>query len=167
MSNPPTRPAPQALDDATLAAVTGGAGFSSEGDRNPDSNDYVGGTWQSDLLSGGGGDDTISGHAGNDLISGGTGADLIDGGEGHDRITWAQGQGNDTIDGGEGSDTLMLNVEGMSLEDLLASIEVADGSPAPSIDRGTINLSGVTGTLVIGDERVSFSNLESLRLMSE
>lgn len=166
MSNPPTRPAPQALDDATLAAVTGGAAYSSEGDRNPDSNDYVGGTWASDLLSGGGGDDTISGHAGNDLISGGTGADLIDAGEGHDRIMWAPGQGNDTIDGGAGSDTLTVNIEGMSLEDLLASIELADGSAAPGIEGATISLAGVTGTLVIGDERVSFSNLESLRLMS-
>ena len=165
MSNPPTRPAPQALDEATLAAVTGGARDGAS-ERNPDSNDYVGGTWQSDVLSGGGGDDTIMGHGGNDFIAGGTGADVIDAGEGDDRITWAQGGGNDTINGGDGTDTLMLNIEGLSLEDVLAGVELAEGSPAPFINGNSINLSGVTGTLVIGEERISFSNLVTLRLMN-
>lgn len=167
MSDATKMPRMQPIDDAALAAVTGGSRDGGRSERDPDSNDYMGGTWQSDVLSGGGGDDTIMGHGGNDFIAGGAGADLIDGGEGDDRITWATGQGNDTINGGDGNDALTLNIPGMSLEELLASIELAEGSAAPFVNGATINVTGVTGTLVIGDERISFSNLESLRLVME
>jgi len=167
MSDATKMPRMQPIDDAALAAVTGGSRDGGRSERDPDSNDYMGGTWQSDVLSGGGGDDTIMGHGGNDFIAGGAGADLIDGGEGDDRITWATGQGNDTINGGDGNDALTLNIPGMSLEDLLASIELAEGSAVPFVNGAAINVAGVTGTLVIGEERISFSNLESLRLMME
>jgi len=160
----PTLPStPQPLDAAALDRVVGGAKMSL-GEPSTDGDQAIQGTMMGDMLQGGDGQDTILGEGGDDQIVGGFGADHVESGSGNDTVIWSPGQGNDTIDGGAGSDTLLVNIRGLTLDGLLAAIQTAPGSAAPSIQDGTISLAGVTGTLVIGDERISFSNLETLRL---
>jgi Ca2+-binding RTX toxin-like protein len=163
MKTPTPFSAPQALDAAALDRVTGGAKMSL-GEPSVDGDQVIEGTMVGEMLQGGDGQDTILGQGGDDQIVGGFGADHIEAGSGDDTVIWSPGQGSDTIDGGSGSDTLLVNIRGLSLDALLNAIQTAPGSAAPSIQGGTINLAGVTGTLVIGDERISFSNLETLRL---
>ncbi len=164
MSTPTQKSGPIPLDAIALSAVSGGEG---RDERDPGTNDYENGTWSHDVLAGGDGDDTLVGHDGNDVLFGGAGDDQLLGGEGRDSFSWAPGQGNDSIDGGNGIDVLMLNLPEMSPEDLLANIEVAEGSPAPVLLDGRIDLTGVTGTLVIGGERVSFTGLERIAMIGE
>ncbi|WP_195892555.1 putative Ig domain-containing protein [Geotalea daltonii] len=80
--------------------------------------DYLAGTPNGDLLNGGGGYDSIYGFGGNDILIGGSEDDYIVG-----------GQGNDTLDGGAGYDDLYDNdgtnrLSGGADEDYL---EVAGG----------------------------------------
>lgn len=148
---PPTRPTP--IDDAALAAVTGGNGDAlpppggsglvglpvgdvigpavmlllgsdlSDTMTGSDLPDALLGAGGDDALAGGLGEDTLLGHDGNDTLAGGGGADRVEGGAGDDLITWRPGEGNDTIIAGEGNDTLELRDTGLTEAALAALLE--------------------------------------------
>jgi Ca2+-binding RTX toxin-like protein len=115
-----------------------------------------------DLALGGEGDDTINASGVDDTVIGGTGADVLRSYEGNVTFVWKPGEGNDTIQGHIGFDTMRLEGTGLSTFQLLYQIEVAEGSPKPVWVNGVINLTGVTGSIVIGGERIQFSGLDRL-----
>jgi Ca2+-binding RTX toxin-like protein len=143
-------------------------------------NDSVSGGSGSDSIDGGEGTDQLYGGVGNDNIAGGGGADLIVGGLGHDSLMgdgtlpgsvagddqflWKPGEGSDTIDGGGASDTLILQDTGLSLQQVLAAINETGGTAR--IVGNAIDLTGVSGSLTIGNETIQFRNLERLMLGS-
>lgn len=101
-STDPKTPAPQKeLDEATLEAVSGGAGVNVTG---TDQDDTLTGTSAADVLAGEAGDDDIQGGRGADTITGGDGDDFLHGNQGDDNIHGGKGQ--DTIRGGKGADTI-------------------------------------------------------------
>jgi Ca2+-binding RTX toxin-like protein len=153
-----------------------------------DGNDTVSGAEGSDQLRGMIGDDLLIGGAGSDRLDGGTGNDTIVGGAGADNLSgdsndvlpdqtivvaagedvflWAPGDGNDTISGGNGTDTLVVNVPGMTLDQLLAGLTWDPRGPTPAIVDGAIDLTGIVGTLTIGGETIRFLGLERLQIGS-
>lgn len=130
-------------------------------------NDSVDGGEGTDIVTGGAGQDTVTGGAGSDIIIGGTGADLLMGDaawgvQGDDNFRWHPGDGNDTIQGGGGTDILVIEDGGLSLQQLLGNIRLDAGSAQPSIQSNYINLTGVSGTITIGNETIRFTGLERL-----
>jgi Ca2+-binding RTX toxin-like protein len=175
------------LDDEALSQVTGGvlgggndsAGGGSGNDlmNAQGGNDSIRGGGGGDMMDGGSGNDVVMGNQGNDTITGGAGSDVLIGGtgadvingdqvygeQGNDVIRWHLGDGNDTINGGGGTDQLILEDTGMTVQQLLAAITVTSGSQPTIQGQGhSINLTGVTGYITIGGERINFSGLESL-----
>ena len=127
-----------------------------------DGDDSVRGDGGHDRILGGSGQDTLLGGAGDDHLIGGEGDDTIMGGTGQDTFFWHPGDGNDTVIGGEGDDTLRLEDSGYSLQQLFSMIHVDPGSPAPRMENGFIDLKGVSGSITIGHETITFSQLERL-----
>ena len=176
-----TTPFPQPLEEAALAAVAGGAQIHGSGQG-----EQLLGTAEADLMAGNGGHDRILGGAGDDMIgggegndqvmggdgddtlAGGRGADRVDGGTGSDTILWQPGEGNDTLRGGEdssgGVDTLRLELTGLTPEQLIAAMTLAEGSAQPVIQDGWIDVTGVVGSITIGGETIQFSQFERLEL---
>lgn len=106
----------------------------------------------SQVLLGGGGDDVLAGAQGHDTIQGGSGDDLA---------IWTPGDGSDSIDGGTGTDTLRLDRLDITPEQILDAIEVDAGGPQPVLTGdGRIDVSGVTGRIVLGGVTIDFRNLE-------
>jgi len=66
--------------------------------------EMIGGTADTDIVTGGGGNDTIYGDGAGDILNGGEGDDFLFGGQGADTLTG--GAGADFIRGDEGSDTI-------------------------------------------------------------
>lgn len=161
MTNPRS---PIALDPASLDQVTGGTERPGrDGTLPPQPGQEINGGDGRDMISGGTGDDTINAGAGDDYVNGGLGADYIDLGAGNDRMAWSPFTGNDTAQGGAGTDTLIIQNYDISMEDLLASIQLDPGSPAPFInENGMISLEGVSGTITIGDSTLTFSGFERM-----
>jgi Ca2+-binding RTX toxin-like protein len=109
--DPAFRKAPQALDERSLDAVSGGAVIdgsagadsltpASDGSRFPDFErgaDQISGNLGNDTLDGEGGNDTLHGGAGQDLLIGGRGGDHMNGGWGSDTYVINLGDGNDTV----------------------------------------------------------------------
>ncbi|MGX9963404.1 calcium-binding protein [Roseomonas sp. F4] len=184
MSTQNTPAAP--LDEASLDQVVGGAitggNDTVRGGSNSDyinaqggndivtggaAGDYIDGYTGNDTLMGNQGNDTIYGGAGDDVIMGGTGADVINGDQvygqqGNDVIRWHPGEGNDSINGGGGTDQLVLEDTGMTLQQLFSAITPDSGSPRPTMSTHSINLTGVSGTITIGNETIRFTGMESL-----
>lgn len=176
-----TTPLPTRLDPAALEGVTGGAQIQGSGQG-----EQLLGTAGADLMAGNGGHDRILGGAGDDMIgggegndqvmgadgddtlTGGRGADRVDGGTGSDTILWQPGEGNDTLRGGEdsagGIDTLRLELTGLTPDQLIAAMTLAEGSAQPVIRDGWIDVTGVTGSITIGGETIQFSQFERLEL---
>lgn len=127
-------------------------------------NDHLYSAGGNDTVTGGSGTDRMDGGSGDDLMAGGAGTDSVSGGEGHDTILWSPEEGNDVLNGGEGVDTLRLEVTGMSLQDVLGALTLAPGSAQPQIVDGVMVLTGVSGTLTIGGETLTFSGFERLEL---
>jgi Ca2+-binding RTX toxin-like protein len=117
-----------------------------------------------DVLFGRAGDDTLQGGDGHDTLIGGTGADSLDGGHGDDVIRWHPGEGDDTVSGGEGHDTLVLEDAFGSYDDLIRAMTVSGGSPM--VEGGMLNVRGLTGTISIQGQTISFSGLEKIQLGS-
>ena len=174
-------PLPTRLAPAALEAVTGGAQIQGTGNA-----DQILGTAEADLLAGnggndrvlgGGGDDMIGGGEGNDQVmgadgddtlAGGRGDDRVDGGAGSDTILWQPGEGNDTLrgggDGSTGMDTLRLERTGLTPDQLIAAMTLAEGSAQPVIQDGWIDVTGVTGQITLGGETIQFTQFERLEL---
>ena len=150
----------------TIAAGDGhdvvDAGDGDDSVRGDGGHDRILGGSGQDTLLGGAGDDHLIGGEGDDTIVGGTGQDSLVGGTGQDTFFWHPGDGNDTVNGGSGDDTLRLEDSGYSLEQLFGMIRVDPGSPAPRMDNGFIDLKGVSGSITIGHETITFSDLERL-----
>jgi Ca2+-binding RTX toxin-like protein len=115
--------------------------------------DTLGGTNQSDELSGRAGNDTIradggadkvDGGDGNDALYGGIRNDLIDGGSGNDKLVG--GDGDDTMTGGEDKDTLIGG----------AGIDVMDGGGGHDIFKYTESLGASQSTGLGYDTLVGF-----------
>ena len=136
-----------------------------------------------DMIGGGEGNDRLLGGSGDDTLAGGQGADFADGGEGSDTILWRPGEGNDTLRGGHdvawgeerlpgltpdtpdtSTDTLRLEATGLTPEQLIAAMTLRDGSAQPVIQDGWIDVTGVVGSITIGDETIHFSEFERLEL---
>ncbi|WP_439597912.1 hypothetical protein [Falsiroseomonas sp.] len=136
-----------------------------------------------DVIGGGEGNDRLLGGSGDDTLAGGQGADHADGGDGSDTILWRPGEGNDTLRGGhdavwgeerlpgqqpegpDGStDTLRLELTGLTPEQLIAAMTLAEGSAQPVLQDGWIDVTGVTGSITIGGETIHFSQFERLEL---
>jgi Ca2+-binding RTX toxin-like protein len=182
---PKSSTTPQQIDDAALTQVTGGAltgGNDSHRGGNADEllrasygNDSVSGGGGTDIIEGQDGNDVLMGNAGNDSLYGGGGNDILIGGagadmihgdhvygpQGNDVIRWQPGDGNDTIDGGGGTDQIILEGVNMTPQQLLAAITVTSG-PQPTVQGPSVNLTGASGYITIGQERVYFTNIESL-----
>ena len=80
-------------------------------DHPTDTDDYLVGTPEADVIDGGGGNDEIYGLEGDDTLYGGTGDDYIEGGSGNNMLFGDDGndyiyawEGNNTIYGGGGDD---------------------------------------------------------------
>lgn len=142
--------------------LAGGGG--SDSLRGDGGKDTLSGSDGRDTLLGGEGNDLLMGGEDADLIAGGTGADRIGAGEGDDRILWRVGEGDDEVWGDGGVDTLVLEETGLSLQQILAAFVPQHGSPLPRMAAGCIDLTGVTGTFVIGGERIFVSGLERLEV---
>ena len=133
-------------------------------------NDAIFGEGGFDVALGGTGDDTLVGGGGNDTLMGGEGNDMILAAEGEDLVIWHPGEGNDTIMGGggttgfDGAATLRIEDAGMTLEQILAAMQPAEGASMPYIQGDAIMMSGFTGTIVIGSEVLQVSNLDRLVL---
>ncbi|WP_439597913.1 calcium-binding protein [Falsiroseomonas sp.] len=178
-----TTPSPQPLEEAALAAVAGGAQIlgsgqgeqligTAEGDlmAGNGGHDRILGGAGADMIGGGEGHDQVMGGDGDDTLAGGRGADRVDGGAGSDTILWQPGEGNDTLRGGEdadgGIDTLRMELTGLTPEQLVAAMTLAEGSALPVIRDGWIDVTGVTGSITIGGETLSFAQFERLELAS-
>ncbi|MBR8829518.1 MAG: hypothetical protein DSM107014_16750 [Gomphosphaeria aponina SAG 52.96 = DSM 107014] len=90
---------------ATLAIVSGTAGFSENIATNSNNDVYGGEVTNIAIITGTVNNDTINGTAGNDQINGLKGKDRINGLAGNDLING--GPGKDTINGGTGIDTML------------------------------------------------------------
>ncbi|MFM9962324.1 MAG: beta strand repeat-containing protein, partial [Planctomycetaceae bacterium] len=124
-----------------------GATFSSPNDVlliGGDGNDTANGGLGNDTLNGGAGVDLLSGGTGNDSILGGSAADTLSGGEGHDTLN-GQG-GGDLIDGGTGDDQLVWNGASDGKDTL---------SGATGFDLLTVNGTGLSDSLTIGQALVA------------
>lgn len=164
---------PTVLDGDALAQANGGcngglplviAGTAGQDwIRGTDASEMIDGRFGNDIIYSGGGVDVVDGGDGADILSGGQGNDAVFGGAGDDMLVWGPGDGDDVLRGGADFDTLMLTGFNMSREELLAKIVVEEGSPLPSLSGSAIDLTGVRGTLVIGNERITFEGLEQLR----
>jgi Ca2+-binding RTX toxin-like protein len=188
MTNPGT---PVPLQDDALAEVLGGRGEATiQGTAGHDSltgsagRDMILGGGGDDLMLGGADRDTLMGEAGDDTILGGAGADMLDGGAGNDTFIWHPGDSTRTptdrmdpvfrydgldvppneelVVGGTGIDTLRLEDSGYSLQQLLGLIETRPGAAPPRMADGYIDVTGVVGTITIGNEKISFAGLERL-----
>jgi Ca2+-binding RTX toxin-like protein len=174
------------LDDAALAAVAGGT-FPGQrvGTAGDDSmaggtgtdivfglegNDTLLGNDGNDRLHGGAGHDSLSGGNGTDLLSGDAGEDTVDGGAGSDIITWRQGDGNDLLMGGANDqigDILRMELNGVTASDLLQGFQPDPGSAQPRLLPGGmgLDLTGVSGSLTIGQETIRFTGFERLTVI--
>ncbi|WP_439598925.1 hypothetical protein [Falsiroseomonas sp.] len=126
------------------------------------------------LLAGGQGDDTIVGGSGEFNVS--SGSDVLFGGSGDDTFISRLSDMNltelqhDIIDGGSGTDTLQFTstyLSGYSADQagfLLGAFEVTGGEGAPRIvadgDSFYIDVTGLEGTITLGNYTVEFSNIE-------
>jgi Ca2+-binding RTX toxin-like protein len=163
------------LDPTKLAQISGGcAGVMPNLIIGDDKNGVIRGTAGNDIIDARGGHDWVEGGAGADLINGGAGDDylfgdagndVVHGGAGDDVILWKPGDGNDQVYGGQGSDWLVIAGVFMSPEELLACIVVEEGSPPPRLGADGIDLTGVRGVIVFGEERITFEGLEQVRLI--
>jgi Ca2+-binding RTX toxin-like protein len=131
----------------------------------------IGGTGGTDLLLGTAGNDIISAHGGNDAVYASTGNDIVDAGAGNDIVYWVLGAGNDPLSGGAGQDTLALRLtterqdpaaRNDMLAQLLTMIDSLGGTPR--MGNGYIDVTGVVGTITIGNERITFGSFERLVL---
>ncbi|NKE46946.1 hypothetical protein HB662_19355 [Roseomonas frigidaquae] len=130
-----------------------------------------------DTLLGGSGNDAMDGGDGADLMSGGSGEDLMEGGRGDgdsdslfggedgDRLFWQPGNGNDFFDGGDGRDMLWLT--GVGVQGLLAGLQLDDPSVRINVNGNQVSFSdqfgepiGVSGSVTVGGERLSFTSIE-------
>lgn len=111
-----------------------------------------------------GGNDTVYGSAHSDAIYVGEGNDVVMAGDGHDTISWMPGQGHDVFDGGNGADQIAIWMPGLTAEGLIAAMQLDEGSAQPRFnpDTGTIDLTGVSGTLTLNGSTLTFRNMESL-----
>ncbi|MFC2998347.1 calcium-binding protein [Falsiroseomonas tokyonensis] len=189
----PKSPPLAALDDAALDQVVGGsAAFEPPTlwEQNPDAEVRIG-TWQGDMIMGdndqqiiiaGGGDDYAFGGGGSDMILGGDGRDMIhggdgddtlagnggrdvvDGGAGDDVVIWSPGDGADILTGGSGTDELRLERTGLTIDQVLAGLVPDPGFPTPAMVNGSLDLTGITGSLTINGETFRFSGFEKLTL---
>jgi Ca2+-binding RTX toxin-like protein len=125
-------------------------------------NDVITARDGADTILGGEGADVIDSGAGDDRINGGTWADQIAAGAGNDQVWWQRGDGDDTINGGNGVDTIVLNIPGMTLMDVFRSV-VPGWRSSAQIEGDRIRVSG-DGSLVIGSERISYSQVEYIAL---
>jgi len=182
--------APKPQDAAALATVTGGAtgtfnndrmtgnsgnnsfdaGAGDDSVRGHEGNDFILGGDGTGQLFGDSGNDTINGGAGSDIIEGGSGADVLNGddawgAQGDDQFIWSPGGGNDTINGVGGSDLLVLEDTGLTLQQLLNAINETSTLQARIVG-SSIDLTGVMGSIRIGNETISFSQMERLMIRS-
>lgn len=136
-----------------------------------DGRDRIGGGAGSDVLYGDWEDDRPGGGA--DTIDGGIGdgaADIAHGGGGDDTYIWRTGDGDDQFHGGSGSDTLLIG--GVGPNQLRDSLWLQEGVWLHSTDDRNfffVNAQGervpeVSGTLRIGDEVLTFTGLNTIRL---
>lgn len=171
---------PRPLGEAALVAVTGGRGddrpVSIAGGEGNDTifatgaDDTLAGGGGHDMLFGGSGDDRLTGDEGNDVLIAGFGSDVAEGGAGDDRVHWSPltpdgaeaTPSHDIATGGEGNDLLVLDHVEISLEEVIAALVLDPGSAAPVIEGNTILLAGVSGTLTINGNSLSFSGFERL-----
>jgi Ca2+-binding RTX toxin-like protein len=126
----------------------------------------VTGTEGHDTISGAHTSQTVLAGAGDDVIFGNRGHDGILAGAGDDRVVWQIGDGHDDIDGGQGADTLRLEDTGiLTPQQLMSMIELEPGSRAPQVMAdGRLSVAGVTGSLTIFGETISFRNMEYIEL---
>jgi len=146
------------------------AGAGDDSVRGHEGNDSILGGDGTDQLFGDSGNDTINGGAGSDIIEGGSGADVLNGddawgAQGDDQFIWSPGGGNDTINGGGGSDLLVLEDTGLTLQQLLNAINETSTLQARIVG-SSIDLTGVMGSIRIGNETISFSQMERLMIRS-
>jgi Ca2+-binding RTX toxin-like protein len=173
----------QELGAAALDQVTGGRpagyGYATQGDDQLSGQSYgeqmvgLGGNDQlysaggNDTVTGGTGTDRMDGGSGDDLMAGGAGTDVVSGSGGNDTVLWSPGEGNDVLNGGEGTDTLRLEMTGMTPQEVLAAMTLSPGSAMPQIVDGALVLTGVSGSLTIGSETITFSGFERLELSEQ
>lgn len=130
-----------------------------------------------DLMSGGANSDTLHAYAGNDVLFGGSGNDQLFGGDGNDRLNGEAG--SDTLTGGTGSDVFtgggeadIFRFSGASGVDVVTDFQLgvdklditgnlsvilskvvydADSALVTLSTGNTVDLSGITGGLTLGD----------------
>ncbi|MFZ1470683.1 MAG: Hint domain-containing protein [Paracoccaceae bacterium] len=108
-----------------------------------------------DTVYGDSGDDDLQSGVGNDVLYGGTGNDAVDGGAGDDRVVLESGFGNDTVIGGELSETLGDTLDASAITGDV-TLDLAAVGPGNAED----------GTLSLGGDTVSFSEIENIVLGS-
>ncbi len=119
-------------------------------------------------MYGGTGADLMSGGSGDDMMDGGArdgASDSLHGGEGSDRFFWEPGSGNDFFNGGDGRDMLWLT--GVGLQNALSGLQLDDPSVRINVNGSQISFSdqfgepvGVSGSMTIGGEKITFTNLD-------
>ncbi|MGX9963589.1 calcium-binding protein [Roseomonas sp. F4] len=184
MTMPPKKLKPDELNEVNGGVYFGfvdnfGGTSGDDSIRGTSGRDMIFGHEGNDTLIGQGGDDALYGGAGADLMSGGSGDDMMDaglsdgasdslyGGEGNDRFFWEPGSGNDFFDGGDGRDTLWLM--GVGLQNTLSGLQLDDPSVTINVSDGQISFTdqfgepvGVSGSLTIGGEKITFASLNVL-----
>ncbi|MBU8536297.1 hypothetical protein J3S20_00500 [Roseomonas tokyonensis] len=126
--------------------------------------DYAFGGGGSDMILGGDGRDMIHGGDGDDTLAGNGGRDVVDGGAGDDVVIWSPGDGADILTGGSGTDELRLERTGLTIDQVLAGLVPDPGFPTPAMVNGSLDLTGITGSLTINGETFRFSGFEKLTL---
>jgi Ca2+-binding RTX toxin-like protein len=143
-----------------------------------DGRDTLVGGANSDIIIGGGGNDYIDGGADRDLIDAGDGDDTIVAGGGDDiragagdDVIWyvpGAASGAAQIQGNAGTDTLVLDMRGVTLQDIVAAFgrTYADlGQRPPEIEGDRIKTNG-PGVLNIGGETIYVSSIDYITLPS-
>jgi Ca2+-binding RTX toxin-like protein len=136
-------------------------------------NDQVQGGAGHDLLIGDGGQDQLFGQDGNDTLYGGFrdgAADHLEGGTGDDTFVWSPGDGNDAFFGQQGKD--MLELVNVTEDQLRAGLQLFNGGLEMLVNSaGTVVFvdsngqpASFSGTLTIGNERITFQDVERIRL---
>lgn len=105
-----------------------------------------------DRLLGGAGNDWLTGYAGNDYLDGAVGDDTLTGGGGRDTFAFAAGRDLVT-DFTDNVDTLQLDIVGVTVNDVIALGEVADGDAVFDFGGGNVlTLQGVTDLSILGND---------------
>ncbi len=113
-----------------------------------------------DRLRGTSADRRLQVYGGTDHI--GAGRDLVLGGGGRGNLFGDAGNG--TAAGGSGTDALAVENTSRSRGQLLEAIDAQSGTPR--IVGNAIDVTGISGLITIGEERISFRELERIRIGS-